>query len=426
MTEHRPTLLVCTVGGSPEPIVQTIRHWQPVRVCFVHTSQIDIEATIVARANAAHLDLDPGRYDCFELPDGQDLESCLDRLRHLTPVVQAWLARNSNFQVVVDFTGGTKCMSAAIALHARQWRCLYSYVGGDDRTRDGVGVVVTGAEKVVLQANPWNTIGSQAIEEYTMLFDQRSFAAAVRVADEAKRGMSRPDRKRGLSALELLAKAFDAWERFDHKAAGERLRDVDKSANDLRAVLGRDRADRVLDEIQRFVATLDQLCATTPPSRQHVIDLLGNASRRNDEQRHDDAVARLYRAIEAAAQTVLRESHGVTSTANVPLDVIPSPLRHAWAPRAVDGSVMLGLQDAYKLLDALGDPIGQAFQHAGLDDPQRSPLVARNHSILAHGFERVSAAVFDRLWQAALTLIGCRREDLPAFPKLGDPTSAED
>lgn len=425
MPQQPPTLLVCTVGGSPEPVVHAIQHWQPVRTCFVHTPQIDIEATIVAKASEMHIDLDPGRYDCFELPDGQDLESCLDRLRHLTPVVQAWLARDASFRVAVDFTGGTKCMSAAIALHARQWRCLYSYVSGGDRTRDGVGVVVTGSEKVVHQANPWNAIGSQAIEEYIMLFDQLSFAAAARVADEAKRGMSRPDRKRGMSALELLAKAFEAWDRFDHRTAGDRLRDVDKAANDLRAVLGRDRAERVLDEVQRVAVMLDELCRSTPPSRHHVIDLLGNALRRNDEGRHDDAVARLYRAIEAEAQRALRAQHGIASTSSVALAAIPLPLRHAWEARATGDSVMLGLQDAYTLLHALGDPLGQAFQRAGLDDAQRSPLAARNQSILAHGFERVSAAVFDRLWQAALTLIGCRREELPEFPKLGDRVAAE-
>jgi CRISPR-associated protein (TIGR02710 family) len=174
---------------------------------------------IVSKANAEGLGLDAGRYQCFELPDGQDLERCLDQLRHLTPEVHAWLARNAEHRVVVDYTGGTKCMSAAIALRARQWPCLYSYVGGSDRTREGLGIVVTGTERVIHQANPWNELGSQAVEAYIMLFDQLGFAAAARVADEAKRLMSREDRKSELNVLEQLACAFDAWERFDHRRA---------------------------------------------------------------------------------------------------------------------------------------------------------------------------------------------------------------
>jgi CRISPR-associated protein (TIGR02710 family) len=274
---------------------------------------------------------------------------------------------------VVDFTGGTKCMSAAIALHARQWRCLYSYVGGSERTRDGIGVVVSGTEQIVHHANPWNALGSQALEHYIMLFDQLAFAAAARVAQDAKLRMIRDDRKSGLNTVEQLALGFESWERFDHKTATGAFRNVDKRSNDLRFVLGSSRADRVLCDLERFTATLDQIRNTAPPSRLHVLDLLANAWRRREEGRLDEAVARLYRAIEAQAQTLLRESHGIASTSSVPLDAIPLPLRNQWQPGANDASVKLGLQDAYTLLDALGGPLGKAFHHTGLAGA-KSPL----------------------------------------------------
>jgi CRISPR-associated protein (TIGR02710 family) len=421
MTEQPATLLICTVGGALEPVVAAIKHWRPARIWFVHTpqSKLDVEATIVPLANDGNLHLDAGRYQCLELSDGQDLESCLDRLRYLTPDVEAWLARDTRCQVVVDYTGGTKCMSAAIALHARPWRCVYSYVSGTSRTREGLGVVVTGTERVVHQANPWNELGSQAVDEYIMLFDQLAFSAAARVAQQATRRMTREDRKSELSVLEQLASAFDAWERFDHPRAASTLRNVDRRANDLRSVLGRDKADRILADMRRFSASLGEICNAAPPSRRHVVDLLANAQRRYKEGRIDDAVARLYRAIEAHAQVALQQSHGIASTAKVPVDRIPPSLRQEWEPKAQSGSVALGLQHAYALLHALHDPVGKAFKDAKLDD-LRSPLTARNHSILAHGFERVSPDAFERLWQAALVLVGCRQADLPSFPTLGD------
>jgi CRISPR-associated protein (TIGR02710 family) len=420
MDEPPIVLLICTVG-NPEPVVAAIKHWRPARICFVHTPQNkdDIESTIVPMVNAEYLGLDAGRYQCFELPDAQDLESCLDRLRHLTPDVQGWLARNARCQVVVDFTGGTKCMSVAIALHARQWRCVYSYVSGSHRTRDGLGTVVTGSEQIVHQANPWNELGAQAVDDYIMLFDQLSFAAAARVAEEAKRRVTRDDRKNELSVLEQLARAFDAWERFGHRDAIEAFKNVNKHANDLRFALGHDRADRILGEVRRFAVSLGVICNTAPPSRHHVVDLLANAQRRHEERRTDDAVARLYRAIEAHAQVVLRERHNIASTAKVLLDCIPLSLRQTWEPRAGQGSVSLGLQDAYTLLHALGDPVGAAFRAASLDGA-RSPLNARNHSILAHGFDRIAPAVFEQLWTAALALVDCQPAELPSFPKLGD------
>ncbi|MDR7420418.1 MAG: TIGR02710 family CRISPR-associated CARF protein [Armatimonadota bacterium] len=336
MAEARSTLLICTVGGSPEPIVAALKHWRPVRVRFVHTPQTkgDVEEKIIPEARGEGLDLDAGRYDLFELPDGQDLASCLDRLRQLTPEVTNWLGRGDQFQVVVDYTGGTKCMSAAIALQARRWPCLFSYVGGSERTKDGVGVVVSGTEKVLYQANPWDALGYQAVEDFIVLFDQRAFVAAANVAAGAKTRVSRADRKREFAVLEQLAKAFDAWDRFDHKASKTCLGDVAKSANDLRAVLGSAKGQRVLEAVEWSRSHLEELCRAAPPSRHHVLDLLANAKRRKDEGRVEDAVARLYRAIEAVAQVALKERHGMESTEEIPLDRVPETLRHEWASRA--------------------------------------------------------------------------------------------
>jgi CRISPR-associated protein (TIGR02710 family) len=418
------TLLICTVGGSPEPIVAALKQWQPVRVRFVHTPQTkdDVASKVVPMARAEGVDLDAGRYDLFELPEGQDLASCLDHLRQLTPVVAEWAARGESFQVVVDFTGGTKCMSAAIGIQGSRWPCVFSYVGGDERTKEGVGVVVSGAEKIVHQANPWDALGYQAVEEFVVLFDQHAFLAAANIAAVTMKRVSRPDRKRELSSLEQIAKALDAWDRFDHTTSKNRLESVSKSANDLRAVLGATRGDRVLAGVAQLAEHLSQLGQATPPSRHHVLDLLANAKRRKDEGRFDDAVARLYRTIEAIAQVALKEGHGIESTERVPLDRVPDPLRNTWATQANDGVLALGLQDAYELLAALNDSVGTKFRDAGLRGT-KSPLVARNRSILAHGFERVSDTVFDKLWTSALSLAGVDAKSLPSFPALAEGRS---
>jgi len=334
-------------------------------------------------------------------------------------VVSEWIARGAAFQVVVDFTGGTKCMSAAIAIQASRWPCVFSYVGGNERTKDGVGVVVSGAEKVVHQTNPWDALGYQAVEDYVVLFDQHAFLAAANVATVTMKRVSRPDRKREFAVLEQLAKALDAWDRFEHTPSKNLLDVVAKSANDLRSVLGSAKGDRILDGVTRLATHLAEICQAPPPSRHHVLDLLANAKRRKDEGRADDAVARLYRAIEAIAQVALRERHGVESTEKVPLDRVPDALREAWASRANEGIVALGLQDAYQLLAGLNDPVGAKFQSAGLSG-KTSPLVARNRSILAHGFERVSDAVFDKLWTSALSLADVDATSLPSFPTLAE------
>jgi CRISPR-associated protein (TIGR02710 family) len=150
-----------------------------------------------------------------------------------------------------------------------------------------------------------------------------------------------------------------------------------------------------------------------------MLDLLANAKRRKNEGRVDDAVARLYRAIEAVAQIALKDRHGFESTEKVPLASVPETLRLEWAARAKGNVVALGLQDAYMLLASLNDPLGEKFRSAALNGT-KSPLVARNRSILAHGFDRVSANVFDKLWTTALSLADVEEATLPSFPTLGD------
>lgn len=420
MNDHKHTLLVCTVGGSPEPIVATLKRWNPVRIRFVPTRETreQIVVRVIPLAQSEGFDLDPGRYDVLELADGQDFAACVDALRQLTPVVEEWLGRGDQYQVVVDFTGGTKCMSAALALQARRWRCVFSYVGGSERTKEGVGVVISGKEQVLHAYNPWDALGFQAVESFVGLFDHQAFAAAVSLAKQAMRNVSEPSRKREMNSLKLLAEAYDAWDRFDHKEAVSKLREVATYENDLQAVLGPAKSGQVRARIGDHCRYLRQLIDGSSPSMLHVTDLLANAGRRKAEGRIDDAVARLYRAIEALAQVALTERHQIANTKQVPLNNIPEPLQSQWTSRAEEGTIFLGLQDAYALLGALGDDLGTKFKQLQLDDRQRSPLTARNQSILAHGFERVSDKVFEQLWNAALQLANVNDASLPSFPRL--------
>lgn len=421
MEPARYIFLICSVGSSPEPVVQSIKHWQPSRVCFVHSPQTkdDIGKKIVPKLHDEGVHLVRGQYDFFELADAEDFAACVDRLRELTAEVQKWVNHGEGHQVVVDFTGGTKCMSAALAVHARCWPCSFSYVGGHKRDKGGVGVVVSGSEKVVHSVNPWDALGYQTIEQFLTLFDEYAFGSAVRIADEAKRRVSQEHRKREFAVLANLARAFDAWERFEHEEVVKKLADVEKARNDLRAVLGEKKGDAVLREVARLKSHLVKLVGASGPTRHHIVDLLGNARRRRREGRFDDAVARLYRAIEATAQLRLAEGHGIETTERVPLERLPAELMARWETRAQDGHVKLGLQDAYALLSALGDPLGEEFRKRKLHE-RESALSARNRSLLAHGFEPVSEGVCDDLWRYALALSGVDESELPVFPRLSD------
>ena len=121
-----------------------------------------------------------------------------------------------------------------------------------------------------------------------------------------------------------------------------------------------------------------------------VEDLLLNADRRASQQRYDDAVGRLYRAIELLEQIRLFRSYGIL-TGDVDVQKLPEALQGKYealrSPRSQ--KVQIGLFQSYELLSQLGnDPLGELFL---LHREQiLSSLEVRNNSLLAHGFAPVN------------------------------------
>jgi CRISPR-associated protein (TIGR02710 family) len=290
-------------------------------------------------------------------------------------------------------------------------------VGGQKRTKDGVGVVESGSESVIHRHNPWDALGFQAVEDFVQLFDEGAFSSAARMVNGVLRNVEDPTRKREISVLKSLAEGYGEWDRFNHRGARKHLGDVLRGANDLAAVLSsREVFDRARQTIARHFDILAELHPENPAAL--VRDLLANARRRASEQRWDDATARLYRAIEATAQCRLLAAHEIPSTKRIPLDRLPAELRTEWQDRARDGYFMAGLQDAYRLLQELYDPLAERFVKLGLADREGSPLSGRNDSILAHGFTPVGEKSFRALWTCALELAECDEGDLWRFPVL--------
>jgi len=66
---NRHYLLTCTVGGTPEQIVASVRHWMPARVLFVPSAETRMTVKTVAQEPGL---LQPGTWDTLELHDAED------------------------------------------------------------------------------------------------------------------------------------------------------------------------------------------------------------------------------------------------------------------------------------------------------------------------------------------------------------------
>ena len=144
--------------------------------------------------------------------------------------------------------------------------------------------------------------------------------------------------------------------------------------------------------------------------------MLANAQRRADEGHYDDAVARLYSAIEKTAKIALWVRHGINNS-RVDVERMPESIREELRPMAdADGMARIGLQKSYALLASLGDALGTAYMERRQELERQ--LEARNTSLLAHGFEPIGAEKYQKLLGIALDFLHATAGDLPVFPQL--------
>lgn len=125
-------VMIMSLGGSPEPLKKSIAKHQPEILIFFasHDSILKsgevlqgagfkpnkIESEITENPNSL--------YECYKAA-----RLCVDRASRLGVPDE---------DILVDYTGGTKVMSAALLLATAGRAYGFNYVGGDTRSKDGI------------------------------------------------------------------------------------------------------------------------------------------------------------------------------------------------------------------------------------------------------------------------------------------------
>lgn len=412
-------ILVCTVGGSPEPVISAIRHSRAARVVFLCSaeggrdgrgSQSMLEGPdgIPARAGLAEGAWEK-RIIAADDPDRAFVEchAVLTEERRDHP----------RSELRCDYTGGTKSMSAALILAriaAPGEEVRLQLMAGE---RQDLRQVTDGTERPVTLAVDM-ALAERALARAAALWANFGYAEAAAVLEplvvalEHAESVPRKFRRRLVQAFrasEMLA----AWDRLDHEWAlhlhkshkvGRGWRGVDKLRTPLEALA---------DPRRRMPLLL--------------LDLWHNACRRAARGQYDDAVARCYRLIEATAQHLLK-AHGIDSSA-IDLTRLPEAIRDKWE-KELGPKREAGLTKAWQLLHDLA-PDHAATGHLWQEIHGRKPIIAldqwigrRNQSLLAHGFAPVGQDGWlevkewmDRHWLAVLWPAVADGADLAQLPK---------
>jgi hypothetical protein len=141
-----------SVGSSTAPVLHVLRQHRPAHVWYFCSAGSRAKADEIQR----QLDWHPqARF--IEVGRFEELGPCYRELRRVLPKVLAE-TKVAPGEVLVDYTGGTKTISAALVLAASELFDQFSYVGGEQREKGGLGIVVDGKERVHYQGNPWSDL----------------------------------------------------------------------------------------------------------------------------------------------------------------------------------------------------------------------------------------------------------------------------
>jgi len=408
------TVLALTVGGSCAPVVTAIQDYAPDFVIFIVSTGQRGSRSMVDGANmpcmaedktplpniVTQTGLTSDKYTFIDLDEPDILDVCFVRIYE---GLKEQMSQRVGWRRIADYTGGTKTMTAALILAALELGWDVSVVKGN---RTDLQKVREGTEMATLVNTP-EVRARQQLTQAEALFNQFAYASAAQLAESLLRAAPLSSELQDkIQRLVTLSRGFDAWDRFDHHRAYRIL------------------APYQADIVRQWVFLKMIIGETKGTGYEAVFDLIINAERRAKRNRFDDAVARLYRALEMFAQIRLRQRNPALDPGDLKLDLLPDSIRSKYANQAE--KIKLGLVQDYELLADLEDPIGKTF--AERRGKILDILKKRNDSILAHGVTPCDEAVYSAMYEQVLEFLRQGLEALgmkvnsPQFPSIHNGT----
>jgi len=379
-----PRALIITVGGSDAPVVEAVRKHKPDYIYFVcsggepniaSSPTIDGEGKVVLvrkeikcpkckniivseerRENILKQSGYRRDYKKIEIYDPDNFNEVYQKISDTIDK-----AKQNGYEIIADFTAGTKTMSSVLAmLSILDFDIKPSLTIG--RRRDIIKTEGLSISQII-NVNPARV--KFFLERVSDLISRYLYYPASLFLERLLEiGLEDTLRKK-INKLWRLCKAFYSWEKFEYQEAFEVLKDYSQ------------------EYPEHFNYLLKLLKKDRNTGYEPVFDLISNAQRQAYNGFYDNAVARLYRALELFAQIRLKKEYQIdTSHLENSLDKLKD--KEKWeAKKNEDGEIKIGLKDAYELLLELEDRIGQIYKEKKNKFIENIKL--RNNSKLAHG-----------------------------------------
>lgn len=383
-----------SVGGSPAPVKYMLEKYKPEWVWYFCSE----DSKKIADEIHSSLSWKPGRL-FITVERFEEIAPCYKELREKIPELLKF-TRVCPEEVIVDYTGGTKTMSAALVLAGVEFFKNFSYIGGRQRTGEGLGVVLDGKEVAFYQTNPWSELGVREIERAKDLWNNYLFEAAADVLEKSAELV--PNRLK-FKTIAKIAKGLAARHRLDFKGADTIFQMVFKTISDIYP-------GQEFSNLVEFVQNSKEICHKCSDKRyldNRVIlrELLDNCIRTAKQRRFEDAAARLYRAMELQIQIWLEEkTNGAVKKGRCNFSQLPVELKELdFVKPDGKGDVKFALENCIRALDILGDErVRRIVEDLNSKNPRwRQATENRNASILAHGIIPIGEDGFKKMKEIA-------------------------
>lgn len=377
--EQKPKAIIMTVGlpGSEggdvlDALQLDLNALRPETLALIASAQSVPNAQRMIERSG----LDAEHCEIVTLSGAHDLDEVF---RATNALIQRLVARGyAPDQIAINYTSGTKVMGSGAVLSAvfnriRELR----YITGLASVREGP----ERARHRLLTTKPGAVFAFQdLLAAHSMLLDLR-FRSAHAALSAVEEDLLTPDERKLCTALSLLTRAYGEWDNFHPDRFLGFYSEI---------IFGQEMLEpfRLREGQLEAVRKVAEEMENVRPGPYIITDLFNNAGRRLALGRTEDALERLYRALEMMAQWVLLRDFKI-DTNSVDTRRIPprDRVRYEALRSMEDGQVRIGFHKAYELLGIYGSALGLAFS---ADPVMRNFLESRAESILGHGLHPAS------------------------------------
>ena len=294
-----------------------------------------------------------------------------------------------DYNIIMDYTSGTKTMSAAMACCGLFYsKDLVSVIG--DRS---TGEVSPGTEHINFQ-NPYRIYDKFSIMRTRYNFNANRFMSCI---DTLNCIIDTSDIH--VDSFLSLCEAYLAWDHMDFEAAYGHMKNVDRN------LMGFAEIRTELEQNLKALGIIMNSKSANLKNCYILASLINNSIRKAEEYNYDDAIARLYRAFELIAQIRLTTYNIRSSNVDVSLLLekgVSKDFIDELEKERYDGKIRIGLLMDYLLLNELDDDLGRYF----IENEKKimNTTLKRNNSILAHGLESKSKEDFDEFLEVVIDM----------------------